>query len=310
MLRHFRYALILLALLGAGQAWAHEALDHDQAGFILRVNGLDVGYNVFPVFALPGEKVSVTAADVANAFTLQASGGTWQTTGVGQWSWTAPLKPGHYPLDIRRTDGADMRLEAFVMVPAQEVRHGVLKGYRIGHYPAHPLNGLAIYREPTGFVEVTPELAAVHVTPHFTLGEFLCKQTGDFPKYLVLRPLLLLKLETLMAHLESQGISADAVHVMSGYRTPWYNARLGNVPYSRHMWGDAADIYIEASAVAGADGRSSGHYLDSTAVAADLQKLLQQSAFASLIGGLGVYPETGNHPPFVHVDARGFSANW
>jgi hypothetical protein len=42
----------------------------------------------------------------------------------------------------------------------------------------------------------------------------------------------------------AEGIPARTFTVMSGYRTPYYNTALNNVRYSRHMWGDAADIYI------------------------------------------------------------------
>ena len=42
-------------------------------------------------------------------------------------------------------------------------------------------------------------------------------------------------------------------------------------------------------------------------MAHDLQRLLRT---AGMRGGVGVYPATGNHPPFVHVDARGFDASW
>lgn len=204
-----------------------------------------------------------------------------------------------------------MRLEAFVLVPAGKVHNGILNGYRIGRYPRHPRDGLKIYRAPSGFVEVTPQLATVHVSPHFTLGEFLCKEPGGYPKYLVLRPRLLLKLEELLAYLGAHGVPASDVHVMSGYRTPWYNTRLGNVEYSRHMWGDAADIYITT------DGRSEVAYPDSldeyrnsSRLAADVDELFREPANAWLKGGIGVYPATHNHPPFVHVDARGFNARW
>jgi len=199
-------------------------------------------------------------------------------------------------------------------VPAMQLHNGKLNGYRIGNYPKHPLKGLEIYQPPRGFVEVTPALAKVHVSPHFTLGEFLCKEAGGYPKYLVLRPRLLLKLETLLGYLSHLGIPATAVHVMSGYRTPWYNAQLGNVLYSRHTWGGAADIYISKTydgrliSDVNHDGRDD--FGDSRLLAADFNKLFHEPRYDFLRGGIGAYPATSRHNPFVHVDVRGFRARW
>lgn len=295
----------------AAQAGAAANPDASHSAFSIRVRDLDVAYRQFAVFALPGEAVPI-ALDAADRFTMHAVAGTWLDGGHGRWTWRAPHKPGDYSIDIQRSDGAGMHLEAFVMVPASKVRNGVLNGYRIGRYPRHPRGGLEIYRAPPGFIEVTPQLAAVHVSPHFTLGEFLCKEAGGYPKYLVLRPRLLLKLEELLAYLGARGIPPGDVHIMSGYRTPWYNARLGNVEYSRHMWGDAADIYIASgdASQAAADQDGLDEYRNSGLLAADVDELFRKPANAWLKGGIGIYPATRNHPAFVHVDARGFNARW
>lgn len=306
----YRIGLALLLLLPLGlNAAPQPAFDSGLAGFSVNVHGLDVAYREFPLFAMPGEAVPITA-DPASHYRLTAAGGEWREAEGNHWTWQAPLQPGHYRLDVRRDDGAAMQLEAFVMTPAAAVHHGQLNGYNIGQYPHAPLHGLAVYRAPTGFVEVTPALAALHITPHFTLGEFLCKEAGGFPKYLVLRPLLLLKLETLAAYLGARGVPAEAIHVMSGYRTPWYNRQLGDTAYSRHMWGDAADIYLDAGAAPGTASGAIAALKDSRQLAAGLSRLFQQPAYAYLLGGLGTYAATRDHPPFVHVDARGFQARW
>jgi len=85
------------------------------------------------------------------------------------------------------------------------------------------------------------------VSPHFKLGQFLCKQPGGFPKYLVLDEILVLKLELILEELNRRGHAADTLHIMSGYRTPYYNKAIGNVDYRRHLWGKAADIFIDAA---------------------------------------------------------------
>lgn len=304
----------MLALLVPAVASAHPdpAFDPGTAAFSLRVQGLDIGYREFAIFALPDEELTLTVTtSTGDRFTARAQGGAIAAAGNGRWRWTAPAHPGLYPISITRSDGAAMRLQAFVMVPATAIRNGRLNGYRIGHYPAPARGGLAIYRAPRGLIEVTPQLAAAPVSPHFTLGEFLCKQAGGYPKYLVLRRRLLLKLEALTALLATRGVPRSAIHIMSAYRTPWYNRSIGDVLYSRHQWGGAADIYIDALPDApGLPAALHRTYLDPRALGREVARLFANPEYVELRGGLGTYAATASHPPFLHLDARGFVARW
>lgn len=313
MIRRLAAALILLALPAAVMA-APQGFDPGRAGFDVEVRGLDIDYAVFALFAIPGETVPVALHGTVQGAALHADAGTVHLLGPGRWTWTAPNRSGHYRLDVTRSDGARMRLETFVMVPASAVRDGLLNGYRIGTYPKPHGAHAAHYRPPAGFVEVTPDLKDVHISPHFTLGEFLCKEVGGYPKYLVLHRRLLLKLEDLMDYLNGHGVDATSVHVMSGYRTPWYNAQLGNVPDSRHTLGDAADIYIDVAPANGImdDLNHDGHdnEKDARLLAADIDLLFREPQLDFLRGGVGVYGSTRTHGPFVHVDARGWRARW
>src|SRR5262245_21810244 len=98
------------------------------------------------------------------------------------------------------------------MVPFEAVRNGMLNGYHIGEYPVPVSNDspwsltmAPAYAAPPGFIEVTPENIDTPVSPHFTLGQFLCKQPGDFPKYLVLTTRLLIKLESILDEVNRLG---------------------------------------------------------------------------------------------------------
>lgn len=314
MLYRICAALGVLISVNAAQAAPLSGFDAGLSGFTARVKGLEIGYREFALFAMPGEAVPVSIADSAAHYQTRSNAGVWRALGANRWQWIAPAESGHYTLDITRDDGARIRLETFVMVPATQVHDGKLNGYRIGHYPKQPLKGLAIYRPPVGFVEVTQAAAGIHVSPHFTLGQFLCKEGGGYPKYVLLRRRLLLKLEAIVDYLDAHGVPPDDVHVMSGYRTPWYNAQLGNVLYSRHTWGDAADLYISGPHGApdpgdiNHDGRDD--YRDSQLLAADFSRLFHSPEYNYLRGGIGSYPATSTHKPFVHVDARGFRARW
>ncbi len=143
------------------------------------------------------------------------------------------------------------------------------------------------------------------MSPHFTLGQFLCKQEGSFPKYLVLREQLVLKLELLLEQFNQAGFRADSFGFVSAYRTPWYNARIENVPYSRHTWGDAADIFLDGDG----DGRMDDLDGDGLSGAGDaaffrdfVETLSTQAWFRPFEGGLGDYKPNAAHGPFVHVD--------
>jgi hypothetical protein len=240
------------------------------------------------VTALPGETVTLEAFD-------------------RRWTWTAPQTPGLYPIHVASADRRDSAtIQAFVLVPASRIRGEYLNGYRIGRYPARALRGLDIYQPPTGFVEVTRDNEDVFVSPHFRLKQFVCKQAGGYPKYIVLNEQLLQKLESLLALTNQSGYAASSFYVMSGYRTPAYNRALGNVPYSRHTWGSAADIFVDENG----DGRMDDLNGDGRSDQGDADVLYRLFEGTQSTGGLGKYDATAAHGPFVHVDIRDRKARW
>jgi hypothetical protein len=99
---------------------------------------------------------------------------------------------------------------------------------------------------------------------------------------------------------------------MSGFRTPAYNASIGNTTiYSRHLWGDAADVYVDADG----DGRMDDLNGDGRHTVADARLLATwveglEARKSWRPGGLASYRANAVHGPFVHVDARGTRARW
>lgn len=240
------------------------------------------------LMVLPGETVALAAMD-------------------RHWTWTAPATPGLYPLQVVSSDQRDsLMIQAFVLVPYRQMRGEYLNGYRIGRYPVRPLRGLAIYRPPSGFVEVTRDNEDAFVSQHFRLKQFLCKQSGGYPKYVVLNEELLQKLEHLLELTNAAGYQASTFYIMSGYRTPAYNRSLGNVMYSRHTFGSAADIFIDENH----DGRMDDLNGDGRSDERDAAVLYRLFDDAQGSGGLGKYHETRSHGPFVHVDIRDRRARW
>ena len=304
-------ASLLALVLFAGLAHAKlPAFDAGRLNFAIQANGLMLDYRVFGLYLLPGETLAIRSAVELQ---LQVDDGKASTT-AGGWDWEAPDRAGLYPLQLLH-DGEVMRLNVFVLQPATRATEGWLDHYRIGEYPEKPFRGLDAYLAPRGFVEVTPSLGQVQVSPHFQLGQFLCKQASDWPKYLALRPELLIKLERILEQLNARGIATESREIMSGFRTPWYNRTIGNrTSSSRHLFGGAADIFVDVAPRDGLMDDLNGDGRVSKADADFLYDLIEgwtkTGGWQPFRGGLASYRTTPAHGPFVHVDARGYRARW
>jgi Peptidase M15 len=309
-------AIVLGALTIVAVARPAEPPATVAAGFAVKYRNVISPDRVRTLTALPGETVTleVVVRDPGSGYVARPAAGRVVPLGTGRWAWTAPPAPGLYPIQVVAPDGRDsVTLQAFVVVPYDRLRGEFLNGYRIGRYPEKPLRGLAGDGPPLGFIEVTPDNEDVLVSPHFRLKQFLCKQPAGSRRYVVLNERLLVALEYVLERVNDAGYRATTFHVMSGYRTPAYNRSLGNVRYSQHQWGAAADIFIDANG----DGRMDDLNGDGRSDIRDaevLYRLIDRAAARpeaqGLIGGLGKYPSTPAHGPFVHIDVRDRKARW
>ena len=283
----------------------------------VKTDGADelVPYEVLGLFVMPSEKVAISVSDgvLGRSFDVTAAAGRVTATGETAWSFVAPDRPGVYPVRVTEAGGSrSTLLNVFVKTPFSRTEK-TLNGYRIGDYPEETFRQTAEYKTPRGFVEVTAANRNTKVAPHFTVGQFLCKQAGGYPKYLMLRERLVLKLEAVLEAVHDEGIAADTLHVMSGYRTPAYNADLGNVKFSQHQFGGAADIFVDRDRNGAMDDINRDGRVDrgdTEKLVSIVERMMKNPKYARFIGGVGRYGSTGSHGPFVHVDARGYSANW
>jgi hypothetical protein len=222
--------------------------------------------------------------------------------------------PGVHPLGLPAPDGDP--LVVVTLEPFTAIQGARIDGYRVGRWPTR---GLAArdprYAPPVGFIPVTPEIASTPVSKRFRLSDFLTHDQQDvWPKVLVLRVALLDKLELIGDELDRRGLPSS-LHVMSGFRTPQYNAQGvgpgGRARESRHMYGDAADVIVDANG----DGVMDDLDGDGRVTIRDARVLYAvaegvEAQHPNLVGGLSAYPATSAHGPFVHVDARGVRARW
>lgn len=213
-----------------------------------------------------------------------------------------------------RMGGRELEVSLVTVVPYSDMRGGKLEGYRVGEYNPVPLRGLEQYERPKGFIRLGSTNGDLWVSDHYRLRDFQCKLDGP-TKFLVLRTDALVKLEILQHELETNhGLKFDRFTIMSGYRTPYYNAKIGNeTGYSRHLYGDAMDIYIDQNG----DGNMDDVNRDGRIDTADARFLLRvaeridnSEEWGWLKGGAGVYHANAAHGPYVHIDARGYVARW
>jgi hypothetical protein len=219
--------------------------------------------------------------------------------------------PGVHQAGLSTPSGDSFYVVA--MHPYDPERGATIGSYHVGGWPA-PI-GNSMYARPAGVIEVTPDNENTPVSQHFRLRDFLTHdQGGVWPKALVIRPKLVDKLELISQELERRGLP-NKLHVMSGFRTPQYNALEvhpgGRARLSRHMYGDASDVFVDADG----NGEMDDLNGDGRVTIADARILFQaaesvEASHPELVGGLSAYPATVAHGPFVHVDTRGKRARW
>jgi hypothetical protein len=232
----------------------------------------------------------------------------------------APGEPGVWGMVAVR-EGVVRELpgvRVITQVPLSRRREGRIGAYLIGEWPFERGGSppSEAYRPPTGIIEVTPANVGLQVSEHLRLGDFLTKgQVDVWPKYVLISPRLLDKVELTVQEMERRGHAVQHVGVISGFRTPSYNVHGGDTSgrgaLSRHMYGDALDLFVDNDR----DGRMDDLNGDGRVNVADARVLAEaagavEEAYPTLVGGIGIYSPTGAHSGFVHVDTRGYRARW
>ena len=121
------------------------------------------------------------------------------------------------------------------------------------------------------------------LTENFNLNEFKCKDGSPVTDELIENTQLLCEnLQVLRNHINKP------IRVISGYRSPKYNRRIGGAKKSQHMVAMAADIKVTGMSPA--------------EVKAAIIELIKDGKMMK--GGVGLYKT------FTHYDVRGRNARW
>ena len=121
------------------------------------------------------------------------------------------------------------------------------------------------------------------ITNNFSLREFRCKDGTDVPDELRENIILLCEnLQILRDHI------GKPIRIISGYRSPKYNRRIGGARRSQHMTAKAADLRVSGM---------TPHELKQA-----IETLIKEGKMMK--GGVGLYTT------FTHYDVRGRNARW
>jgi hypothetical protein len=227
--------------------------------------------------------------------------------------------------------------------PASLLIDGVIDGFDIGTYldpddpktyrdyrveSTWPAKYPARYRRPDYYFKVTPEIKALHISPHVTLGFWLI----DFPwkslgatQYLALDLNLVRKLEDLRESMVADGFKITQFVPIYGFRPPSFNLSAIHdhpdtnlkEPFSMHQYGRAVDMIIDEDGDGAIDDLNRDGKIDvQDAVVMMhyvniLDRKYREEGRMEMVGGAGLYDhhdfvERPMQSPYVHVDTRGF----
>jgi uncharacterized protein YcbK (DUF882 family) len=221
----------------------------------------------------------------------------------------APKTPGFYQIKTQHESYGSGMLQLIVKTPIDTARVKQINGFQINQYPK-PYKGLAQYSQPQGLIEINKALESRYLSDLVQVKDVMCKQRSGYPKYLLVDTEGLKMLDELYAYLRAQGLKFTRFSFISGYRTPYYNRMIGNGAHSRHLYGDAFDLYIDENG----DHRMDDLNQDGRQDKKDIDYLYQ--LFLAFLkdnnrkGGVGKYLPNSRHGGFVHIDNRGFNARW
>lgn len=123
----------------------------------------------------------------------------------------------------------------------------------------------------------------MQLTKNFSLWEFRCKDGTDVPdEYLENVKELAENLQVLRDYIDKP------IHVISGYRSPKYNRKIGGARRSQHMTAKAGDLIVK--------GMTPDEVKDA------ILQLIKEGKMKK--GGIGLYTH------FTHYDVRGFNRRW
>jgi uncharacterized protein YcbK (DUF882 family) len=308
---------LIISVLCTTNIWgAPYQFNEGKAGFLVTYKDIEVPYKVFALFALPGETIPIGVSQIpaGEKASLTATKGEIQKYSEIKWTWKAPQNPGRHQLKCSITPGhKTIRINAFVMVPYEELEGGRLYGTKMGSYPAKNRKSTS-FETPPGFVVLTHSNRNTQLSPHFRLHQFVQANSKNEYQFLALDEKLLLKLELIVNEVNKHDHPTPTLRILSGFRSPKKNRKIRAEKYSYHLMGKAVDFIVDSDPVDNImdDLSQDGHVnpADGKVVYGWINELFKDPRYQDLQGGLGFYKKSKTHGPFLHTDVRGHPTRW
>ncbi|MCC8191154.1 MAG: hypothetical protein LIP77_11065 [Planctomycetes bacterium] len=290
---------------------------------------LDIAFTGDPLLViLPGEPFSVALEAGSGTVVLFKDGQPFREGAV--LHFTAPDGPGAFflPLSLR-SDGGSRECSLCVVVPFRAegtaTANGILlraDGQEIGEYRHPHRSGNAKvrgnpdhYTPPVWWFRLTDANRNHEIAPELTAGELVAPAEDTGLPHTDLVPVhypMWNAIVTLRQGLAERGIPGSALKLISVFRQPAYNRRIGSNAFGRHIYGDAFDFYLDLEG----DGKATDLNRDGTLDRQDAYPVVAliedlQADGQIPLGGIGVYNTVaGDHVVTLHLDLRGHRATW
>jgi len=108
-------------------------------------------------------------------------------------------------------------------------------------------------------------------------------------------------------------ISIIEITLKNANRCSLYNKAIGNAKYSRHIFGDAINFYVDDNYNAVMDDLNKDGIIsmsDAEVIQSIVNEIDDDPEHEDLLGGMGKYNKNAEHTYFVHIDTRGYKARW
>lgn len=287
-----------------------EEIDKDKVSFEIEYKGITTSLKIVPLFLSCGEIETVKIKD--NSVEKYIISENEQEILLENNSFNAEIKNEKYKtIKITKVSSGETVLVNIFKKEIDAYKcNGFVNGYKVGIYPYIK----DVNKKKYEFIEINQENRKMKISPNYTIEEFRSKPiTEKFPVYIMLDEKIIHKVEGMIENYRREHIYIEKFVIMSAYRTPVHNNKLGNGKLSRHVFGDAVDIFVDENH----DGKMDDINNDGVIDAKDIKMLYDIAAkmddsekYSMFSGGLSMYESNRIVGQFLHVDSRGSKIRW
>lgn len=245
--------------------------------------------------------------------------------------FSTPAIPGDSEITINYTDGSkDHTTSIICITPYHASWSGhepwllEVEGFALGMYPDSSKSRIKKIREnsryytpPRFFGMITEKNVDSFISPNFRISDMLIptektniRHTQFFPSNYQ----MIMHMENILALFQRRSLPAKNIRILSAFRTPEYNQKIGSSKFSQHIYGNAFDFFFDGNndgTMDDLDGDGSVTLKDARLVIDTIEEGQKKGILNP--GGIGFYYfQKGSNPHRLtfHIDMRGYHAFW